>query len=57
MGDKLQFVKENVKVSVTVVALGMALTLGYAKGCSVDVKQEKPVAAPVTVPAAPASVP
>ena len=52
--DKLQFLKNNVKASFTVVALGFALTLGYAKGCTVQVGQDP--AAAGEKPAVPAAV-
>lgn len=52
MDKVLAFLKDNVKASVTVVVLGLGLTVGWAKGCTVDVKTEAP-AAQVAAPAAP----
>jgi len=38
MEKVLEFVKQHVKVTVTVVVLGVALTVGWAQGCTVDVE-------------------
>ena len=50
-----EVIKNNVKVSVTIAAVGAALTLGFsAKGCDVAVAPDAPVAAPAPAPAVPA---
>lgn len=46
----LDWAKQNVKATVTLAAFGVALTVGWAKGCVVDVSPEAPVA--VEAPAA-----
>lgn len=38
MDKFLEFVKQNVKATVTVVVLGIALTVGWAQGCVVEVE-------------------
>lgn len=52
MQKVLEFLNNHVKVSVAVVAFGIAVTLGWAKGCTVDVSPEAPAAVVVPVPAA-----
>jgi predicted negative regulator of RcsB-dependent stress response len=37
MDKVLEYLKEHVKVTVTVVVLGLALTVGWAKGCVAQV--------------------
>lgn len=46
----VKYAKDNVKVMVTVIVFGVAITLGWAKGCTVDV-DSAPAASVVEVPA------
>lgn len=48
MDNVLAFLKEHLKVVVTVVVMGVAVTLGYAQGCTVNVGLDSPVTAPAS---------
>lgn len=50
MDKVLEFVKQNVKVAVTVVLFGVAVTVGWAKGCTVDVGTDPVPAVVVEAP-------
>lgn len=54
MDKALEFLKQNLKVTLTVSVLGLGVTLGWFKGCTVDTNTETPAAvAPVAAPAVP----
>lgn len=52
METLVKFLKDNVKVAVTVTALGFGLTVGWARGCTVETAPALP-SAPAAAPAAP----
>ena len=57
MNKFLEFLKQNVKVAITITAMGSALTAGLTqKGCSVDVAPASapPATQAPAVPVAPA---
>lgn len=56
MNKFFEFLKQNVKVAITITAMGIALTAGLTqKGCSVDVAPASaPPAAQAPAPAVPA---
>lgn len=49
----IEVAKNNVKIVVTVSALGLAVTFGWAKGCVLEAAPETPAATAVSAPAVP----
>jgi hypothetical protein len=48
MNKVMELAKNNLKVVITVAVLGLTVTLGWAKGCTIDLGAEPPtVDAPV----------